>query len=275
MNKKQLTLQNSSLFAELERKSKEIEILSIRLEESETNSLSLKGENDTLKSKISALSTEIMNLKNQIELITNDYNRQTDALKAELEAAKAEIAATVAAKSEADPLTYNIDTAAVDEPAIPEENSDEYPIKAAADNEDDETPLLEVAEESALPTEPETEIKEVQTEEQIIKNREYLSLTPEADQKSTLPDCTPMNDLLRDYGAKIIGKITRVTAEVISKISTTDADAASSLKTLALGKNESFKFRIMELAKERSDFEKIMEEMDFLAEETIVYLKSI
>ena len=109
MNKKQLTLQNSSLFAELERKSKEIEILSIRLEESETNSLSLKGENDTLKSEISALSTEIMNLKNQIELITNDYNRQTDALKAELEADKAEIAATVAAKSEADPLTYNIE----------------------------------------------------------------------------------------------------------------------------------------------------------------------
>ncbi len=35
MNKKQLTLQNSSLFAELERKAKEIEILSIRLEEAE------------------------------------------------------------------------------------------------------------------------------------------------------------------------------------------------------------------------------------------------
>ena len=85
----------------------------------------------------------------------------------------------------------------------------------------------------------------------------------------------PAGDLLRDYGAKIIGKVTRVTAEALSKINAVHDDAVESLKTLALGKNESFKFQIMELAKHKDTPEQTMAEMDLLADEAIIYLRSI
>ena len=52
MNKKQLTLQNSSLFAELERKTEEIDILTIRLEEAEQKIQSLSFDNASLKESL-------------------------------------------------------------------------------------------------------------------------------------------------------------------------------------------------------------------------------
>ena len=80
---------------------------------------------------------------------------------------------------------------------------------------------------------------------------------------------------MRDYGAKIIARVTRATAEVIARATVSNEDVSKSLKTLALGKNESFKFQIMELTRQKGTPQTAIEEMDLLAEETIVYLKSI
>ena len=52
MNKKQLGLQNASLFAELERKAKEIEILNIRLEEAENQTKILNNDIYSLQEKL-------------------------------------------------------------------------------------------------------------------------------------------------------------------------------------------------------------------------------
>ena len=58
MNKKQLTMQNSSLFAELERKAKEIEILNIRLAESEKKAKAFADENKALMESLEKADNE-------------------------------------------------------------------------------------------------------------------------------------------------------------------------------------------------------------------------
>lgn len=239
MNKKQLNLQNASLFAELERKAKEIEILNIRLEEAENkakilntniyslkesldNSLSkektLSGENEQLKTEIAELQRINEELKNTLVQKENDHLSKVDL----------------------HDFTHNVPTAQ-------EVFSEDMLEHIGTDNEETVTKSL---------TPPSTE------EEEELSNSEYKK-------------ATPVNDIIRDYSATLIGKVTRVTAQTLSKINAVGGDAAESLKTLALGKNESLKFQIMELAAKGGNPEEIKNKMNLLVEEAIVYLKSI
>lgn len=280
MNKKQLTLQNSSLFAELERKAKEIEILNIRLEDSEKKFVALQTEKEQLENDLGDANGKIASLNHEIEKLTAQFNEQIENLSAELEKAKSEaLAKENLANKTAHSLTYNIGGLQRDENAVAVEEKPEAAVECEIDfetvvevepqNQNQE----EAFEQSAPETAPITEaaIAETPITEAPIAEAPKTDWAP----KAPLPDSTPISDLLRDHGAKLIAKVTRATAEVISKINSVDDNVASSLKTLALGKNESFKFRIMELAKNVGSYDETIKEMDFLTEETIVYLKSI
>ena len=262
MNKKQLTMQNSSLFAELERKAKEIEILNIRLEESEKKAKALADENKALMESLEKADNE-----------NHELYEKNKELEAALAEANAKAVATV-----------------VDEP----ENESDFEVLGAEIDRETPEPTdfdLEIQQkidqvtEMVENTEPVDENDEVYEETVEEKPNESTSEPTEAGTEVSTPPITvktkkfdstlPAEDLLRDYGAKIIGKVTRVTAEVLSKVSNINDDVSESLKTLALGKNESFKFQIIELAKSKTDPEKTMAEMDLLADEAIVYLRSI
>lgn len=283
MNKKQLTLQNSSLFAELERKAKEIEILNIRLEDSEKKAAALKNESEQLRNGLHEANFEIKSLNSKVKILKEDYENQIAQLKEELEKAKESVAKPIipitlpATAAVAEPITYNkevtLEVSIPEEPIIAE--PEESAIFEAEENAVSETEEIASSETTLESAEPDV----TENKEEIVKEPTQAN-TPIAHTEPIVPitptiTSVPITDILRDYGAKIIGKVTRVTAEVISKINTTDEDAAASLKTLALGKNESFKFKIMELAKKGDNLEKVMAEMDFLADEAIIYLKSI
>lgn len=265
MNKKQLSLQNSSLFAELERKTKEIEILAIRLEDANKKIDELNTENDDLKL-----------FATQVKSKNDELNAELEALKKALDEAKAKATQTF------------VDLGALDtEPTYKEHESNTEIVPDKNDvtaeeifetfyNEDknsDDT--------SQKPSNVSTENFEqknspIPDTDKAVEQIDTAESTMQVPVKATpTTNTNASSDLVRDYGAKIIGKVTRVTAEVISKVSTFKGDASESLKTLALGKNESLKFQIMELAKAKGDPEKLMTEMDFLADEAISYLMSI
>ena len=271
MNKKQLTLQNSSLFAELERKAKEIEILSIRLEEAEKKIKAFNEENEILKDSLEKADAE-----------NHALSEENKELERSLAEAKAKSVTTFAVIDESEPVTdfkaladeSNIEIIKPhDEPAY-----DSMPEITETVVNTETVDTMEQAystEEASEPLSPsdEPEVSENSVQDTIT---ESSPISPTFDFEVKKPESTlPAEDLLRDYGAKIIGRVTRVTAEVLSKVSAVNDDVAESLKTLALGKNESFKFQIIELAKKKDNAEKIMSEMELLADEAIVYLRSI
>ena len=253
MNKKQLSLQNSSLFAELERKTKEINILGIRLEEAEKKANALSDENEALKQSLEKADSENKNLF--------EKNKELETALAE---AKAKAATTFAVIDTFEP-----------EPeieALPTNNM-EQATKATE-------PVTETENENPVEKEEEKAKQSLFSTDQPITNQDEETVTevltpPATEYEEDLENSLTSTDLLRDYGAKTIGKVTRVTAEVLSKVSAVNDEVSESLKTLALGKNESFKFQIMKLAKKNGDQEKIMAEMDLLADEAIIYLRSI
>ena len=279
MNKKQLTLQNASLFAELERKMKEIEIQNIRLEESEQKISALSTENEALNQKIEKADAENKKLFEKIQYL--------EAALAEAEARATESATVI---NEAESQT-KFELLGVENTEETTENTQKEPelnqidleiqqeISKALEMADttesvdtnDEIEKVKAEESSPTPTPSEPDFDKDAAEDTVT---EILTPPTAFEVKKAEP---PLHsaDLLRDYGARTIGKVTRVTAEVLSKINATNSDASESLKTLALGKNESFKFQIMELAKSKGDPEKAIAEMDLLADEAIVYLRSI
>lgn len=268
MNKKQLAMQNSSLFAELERKAKELEILNIRLEESEQKAKTVADEIEALKESLKKADSENQKLF--------EKNKE---LEAELNELKVKITEKATVISEAEAEVENESAFEV----LGAETDQEIPEATEIDLEIQQK-INEVTEmvENTEPTDEADQALEEATEENSSKTADKKDETvtevltpPAAANAERFEASLPAEDLLRDYGAKIIGKVTRVTAEVLSKISAVNDDAAESLKTLALGKNESFKFQIMELAKRKADPEKTMAEMDLLADEAIVYLRSI
>ena len=270
MNKKQLTLQNSSLFAELERKAKDTEILNIRLEEAEQQLKAIFDENEELK--------------NSLERAEAEKKELCDKL-AELETALAEAKAKI----------QSISNAVAEEKIDVPEDKPLSPIDLAISKKINE--VAELAEDTEANEDIEPAAPVVVAEPDLSAEPDFSDESDSSDEsgESATPDeglvtetLTPPTsifeeneraeataDLLRNYGAKIIGKVTRVTAEVLSRVGSLNNDAAESLKTLALGKNESFKYQIIELARAKNDAEKIMAEMDFLADEAIVYLRSI
>ncbi|MBO5106072.1 MAG: hypothetical protein J6C29_04150 [Clostridia bacterium] len=253
MNKKQLSLQNSSLFAELERKTKEINILGIRLEEAEKKANALSDENEALKQSLEKADSENKNLF--------EKNKELETALAEAKA-KAATTFTVIDTFEPEPEIEALPT-----------NNMEQATKATE-------PVTETENENPVEKEEEKAKQTLFSTDQPITNQDEETVTevltpPATEYEENLENSLTSTDLLRDYGAKTIGKVTRVTAEVLSKVSAVNDEVSESLKTLALGKNESFKFQIMKLAKKNGDQEKIMAEMDLLADEAIIYLRSI
>ena len=263
MNKKQLTLQNSSLFAELERKAKELEILNIRLEEAEKKAEALAEENEALKESLEKADNENQKLF--------DKNKELEATLAE---AKAKAAASPVMSEPENDSAFEVLGAEGDQ-----ENPEATEIDLEIQQKIDEvTEMVENTEPVDENDEVYEETVEEKTSESTSKPTEAVtevSTPPPTVEAKKLDSTLPTEDLLRDYGAKIIAKVTRVTAEVLSKVSNINDEVSESLKTLALGKNESFKFQIIELAKRKTDPEKAMAEMDLLADEAIVYLRSI
>ena len=288
MNKKQLRIQNASFLAELERKVKEIEILNIRLEKAEQDFKNLANEKE-----------DLINLVKELEAKNQELAEKIIALDAALEAANAKLEMNEAISSALSEVTeepYEVDKESCEvdkEPCDIDEESYEV----------DEEPC-EVNEEptDAEPTEPNAPITEIDFEiKQKIEQIDALTVGDESSSEvieepansvenfsnnietpspvgavdTVKPEAEYSGDFLRDYGAKIIARVTRATAEVIARATASNEDVSKSLKTLALGKNESFKYQVMELTKQKDAPQKAVEEMDLLAEETIVYLKSI
>ena len=270
MNKKQLTMQNSSLFAELERKAKEIEILNIRLEEYEQKLKTLDNENEAVKQSLEKADNEIRKL--------SEKNKELESSLADAVAKSTTNTATAVICEKED----NVD--------FPADDSNKESSEFTAKIQSEATYNTEYAEGEAYKEVYKENIEATNMREDKHDFPAFTSCSTEADLKEAsnkavtsatsfdtkIPEATlPTSDLLCDYGAKTIGKVTRVTAEVISKVNNINDDVSKSLKTLALGKNESFKFQIIELAKQKTNPEKTMREMDLLADEAIVYLRSI
>ena len=282
MNKKQLTMQNSSLFAELERKAKELEILNIRLEESEQKAKNFADEIEALKESLEKAEAE------NAALIKKNNELETELAESK---AKSSIPADFTefftppvkeeiVNSDNEAATENILESAnftIDEIAPTEETQINIETEVLNNGE---LPTNAIPEENTVcePTPSNQQPLDSQTLEEPKEDIDDSTITFSPTfikDVSPKTDATPSIDLLRDYAARIIGKVTRVTAEVLSKVNAVNDDVGESLKTLALGKNESFKFQIMELAKSKADPEKTMAEMDLLADEAIVYLRSI
>lgn len=281
MNKKQLRIQNASFLAELERKVKEIEILNIRLEKAEQDFKNLANEKE-----------DLINLAKELEAKNQELAEKIIALDAALEAANAKLEMNEAISSALSEVTeepYEVD----EEPCDVDEESCEVNEESCEVNEEPT---------DAEPTEPNAPLTEIDFEiQQKIEQIDALTVdnksssevieepansvenfsnnietpSPVGAVDTVKPDTEYSGDFLRDYGAKIIARVTRATAEVIARASVSNEDVSKSLKTLALGKNESFKYQVMELTKQKDAPQKAVEEMDLLAEETIVYLKSI
>ncbi len=227
MRKKQLLLQSTSLFAEIERKSSEIESLKLRTEELIDKLENLTAQNAALERTITNKDDELLELKKHNDLLQEELEHTKDLL--------------AIAKEKLNAIPAPAQTAIDDTSSF-----------TSADAED----LLPIAEER-VPTN---------------NNTESQKSLPITENPRTF---TPMNDMLRDYGAQIIGKVTRITACTIAKIQQNGGDAAESLQTLALGKNESFKFQVLSLLESGKEHADIRKEMDSLAEEAIAYLESI
>lgn len=214
MKKKNLLVQNQSLFAEVERKATEIEGLNLKIEELDERLNKLIKENDELKKAL-----DEMTAKNT-----------------ELEEVNSTLEASLLEKVK---LNNNcVDTAEQVKPDVPQV------------------------------------FEEPKAEQEQVEPKEEKPL-PEPQVQKPAPTFTPATDELRNYGAEVIGKVTRVTAGVLNKIEQTGGDAAPSLNTLALGKNESIKFAVLSLAQSGREPSEIKAEMDRIAEEAIAYLQSI
>ena len=232
MRKKNLLIQNHSLFAEVERKSTEIDGLNLKVEELNTKAQNLLKAKADLEAKL----------------------HQAEEKVAELEKENAELK---------DSLLQNLTVNATPQPVaevapqpvvqtVPEQVEPPAPVVGPA-------PAPMVSEPAPAVEQPAPVVQPPKPAQPEIKKPAY----------------TPATDELRNYGAEIIGRVTRVTAGVLNKIEQKGGDVAASLNTLALGKNESVKFAVLSLAQSGREPNEVKAEMDRLAEEAIVYLESI
>ncbi len=150
-------------------------------------------------------------------------------------------------------------------------------LSFAQNNPTEETETVMPEDQLPTPTfnEPTVEAPEKEPEEnQVVQAKEAPTPLVNNTNEKNKP-YTPVDDAIRDYGANMIGKITRITAGIIAKISKDDSDASQSLNTLALGKNESFKYQILSVAQSGKTPDEIKAEMNILADEAIAYLESL
>ena len=216
-------------------------------------------QNQSLFAEVERRATEIEGLKIKIEELTEkaaDIIKENDELKKALEELKAQ-------NQELEQLNKQLHISALQGITL---NNDAQTVEDDATEEayEQQEVLEEVLEPEAVTeavTEPESEVLPEQPIEQFEKTEQ--------------PAFTPAPEELSLYGAEVIGRVTRVTAGVLNKIEQIGGDAAASLNTLALGKNESIKFAVLSLAQSGREPNEIKAEMDRLANEAIIYLKSI
>lgn len=216
-------------------------------------------QNQSLFAEVERRATEIEGLKIKIEELNEkaaDIIKENDELKKALEELKAQ-------NQELEQLNKQLHISALQGITL---NNDAQTVEDDATEEayEQQEVLEEVSEPEAVTeavTEPEPEVLPEQPIEQF--------------EKSEQPAFTPAPEELSLYGAEVIGRVTRVTASVLNKIEQIGGDAAASLNTLALGKNESIKFAVLSLAQSGREPNEIKAEMDRLANEAIIYLKSI
>lgn len=229
MRKKQLILQNSSLFAEIERKAGEIESQHIKIEDLNEVIEQLNKQNRLLNEQLAELEQQNQNLKAENQRLLSDLeNAQTD------EAQDAII--------------------------------QEVPVNAKetkAESDYDTIVVETESEQTDATKEPDIEISHEIPKDNAEKEK-TVKFSPPATQKSN-----PHVDILRAYGAEHIGKITRLTAKIISLAE----DEAT--KNIALGKNEGFKLEILSLINQDGSVEDIKLKMDNLASQTAEYLDTI
>lgn len=216
-------------------------------------------QNQSLFAEVERRATEIEGLKIKIEELTEkaaDIIKENDELKKALEELKAQ-------NQELEQLNKQLHISALQGITL---NNDAQTVEDDATEEayEQQEVLEEVLEPEAV-TEPVTEPEPEVLPEQPIDQFE----------KTEQPAFTPAPEELSLYGAEVIGRVTRVTASVLNKIEQIGGDAAASLNTLALGKNESIKFAVLSLAQSGREPNEIKAEMDRLANEAIIYLKSI
>lgn len=212
-------------------------------------------QNQSLFAEVERRATEIEGLKIKIEELNEkaaDIIKENDELKKALEELKAQ-------NQELEQLNKQLHISALQGITL---NNDAQTVEDDATEEAYEQ--QEVLEPEAV-TEAESEPEPEVLPEQPIKQFE----------KTEKPAFTPAPEELSLYGAEVIGRVTRVTAGVLNKIEQIGGDAAASLNTLALGKNESIKFAVLSLAQSGREPNEIKAEMDRLANEAIIYLKSI
>lgn len=216
-------------------------------------------QNQSLFAEVERRATEIEGLKIKIEELTEkaaNIIKENDELKKALEELKAQ-------NQELEQLNKQLHISALQGITL---NNDAQTVEDDATEEayEQQEVLEEVLEPEAV-TEAESEPEPEVLPEQPIKQFE----------KTEKPAFTPAPEELSLYGAEVIGRVTRVTASVLNKIEQIGGDAAASLNTLALGKNESIKFAVLSLAQSGREPNEIKAEMDRLANEAIIYLKSI
>ncbi len=255
MRKKQLALQNAALFAEIERKTGEIETLHIKLEELKNTLAAQQEENRLLTEKL---------------------------IHAEQQWADALAAIPLAAGNQEEACEKQ------ESPIETQEQSKEFAVPAHQDHNSD-TGALEtnqIIETTAAPRDTEnlSKPKETETTEKIstektiheAQNTESSPLAFFGESRSVAKVPTPLTtveaDHLRAYAAELIGRLTRQTARLLNDLENNPTDGTEAIKTQILGKNEGFKLTLLTLLKKGGDPAEIKAEMDCLANETETYI---
>lgn len=247
MRKKQLLLQNSALFAEIERKSCELEALNIRIEELNEAVTAIKSEKEALEQQLEAIKEENQLLRQENEVLL----AQQDNISPEKE------------------TSYNTDTLYAEENSATPSQTDScgYGEADGANPqplEENLQPLMEDADQRIIShKEPQALDEDIHTEPVIVPAKAKTTHLSKAEV-----------DLLRTHGAQLIGKITRLTAQMLTSLEANGDENSEALKNLALGKNESFKYQILSLINTNGEINVLKAKMDTLAEEAANYLES-
>lgn len=237
MKKKQLILQNSSLFAEIERKAGEIEALHIKIEDLNETIKHLNSQNQALNKHIVEISNENENLKAEKEQLLSDLKKASiDELAEQPQESDSEVFEPTAEEIAKQPTEEPLPTVSVQAP--PDFNN----VVVVPDKEESSFEGVEAT---------------------IPENKAVLHT-------NTIPKANPHADILRAYGAEHIGKITRLTAKILALVNNDEGT-----KNIVLGKNESFKFEILSLINQNGSVDEIKSKMDDLANQTEEYLKTI
>lgn len=246
MRKKQLLLQNSALFAEIERKSGEIAALNIRLEELNESVDILKAENETLIKLLDSIKQQNELLSKENEALLAQQNaiicqKETVCLPDDTECDETTVT----------PLQTDCAEDSLLEESIPQTMQDN-----GKKDELSNKPLENTLHNNPISDHKKSEVSQADVSQEVSQ----LS-------KAEI-------DLLRTHGAQLIGKITRITAQMISSLDAGGDENSEALKNLALGKNESFKYKILSLINTNGEINDLKAQMDSLADETADYLES-